>query len=552
MYCPSCQQALHEDAHFCSNCGAPTTPVLISTTEIREQETLKYSRSPDPLIGRILDSKYEVLERLGQGGMGAVYRAKRLHIGDEVAVKVLHTDLVVEPHAIERFRREARSAAMINHPNVVSIHDFSDGQSSENPAYIVMEFVRGTSLRGLLRRHGRLSPSRAVDLMRDICAGLGVAHRNGVIHRDLKPDNVIVAASGHEGEDETVKVVDFGIAKLRNTPADFTVTQTGAIVGTLYYMSPEQCRGEEIDARADVYSLGAMFYEMLTGVPPFRASNIAALISKHLTETPPPFPLELGIPPALAAACFRALAKNRDERQADASAFARELQPTLAVPVADSQPFEERHLPAKGVSATSSNWIKWTVGGLAVLLISLVFVGAIALYLFNVGNSNNSNNTANQKPIASAEQAETQTPLGDSSTNSAVHDLRGTWTGTHGPLNQPATLVIKNQNEKSFDGVLQQGEIKVAFSGVYDPKSLEVSIKELEVLAGSGWSLGEDVGKLSADGKKMSGTGKDAMGRQFGMSYQWSFSRQENRYFGKHADRSLSLIQAKFEVNCVS
>lgn len=534
MYCPSCRQPLDKDTRFCSYCGASTTPDLTSTTEFGEQETLKYSRSPDPLIGRILDSKYELLERLGQGGMGAVYCAKRLHIGDEVAVKVLHTDLDVEPHAIERFRREARSAAMINHPNVVSIHDFSDGQSSESPAYIVMEFVRGTSLRSLLKRHGRLSPSRAVDLMRDICAGLGVAHRNGVIHRDLKPDNVIVAAGSHEGEGERVKVVDFGIAKLRNTPADFTMTQTGAIMGTIYYMSPEQCRGEEIDARADVYSLGAMFYEMLTGDPPFRANNIAALISKHLIETPPPFPPELRIPPALAAACFRALAKNRDERQADASAFARELQTTLATPTANSQSFEERPLPAKAVSAASSNWIKWTVGGLAVFLVVLVVVGAIALYLYNVGISKNSNttsnlnNTANQpKPNVAAEQSEAQTsPVDDASTNSTEHDLRGTWTGTYGSLNRPATLVIKNHSEKSFNGILQQEEVKVAFSGTYDAKSRELSIKELEVLAGSGWSLGEDVGKLSKDGKNMSGTGKDAIGGQFGISYQWSFSRQ--------------------------
>lgn len=534
MDCPSCRQPLHEDAHFCSNCGVSTTPVLTSTTELRNQETLKYSRSPDPLVGRILDSKYELLERLGQGGMGAVYRAKRLHIGDEVAVKVLHTDLIVEPRAIERFRREARSAATINHPNVVSIHDFSDGQSSESPPYIVMEFVRGTSLRTLLKRHGRLSPSRAVDLMRDICAGLGVAHRNGVIHRDLKPDNVIVAAASHEGDAERVKVVDFGIAKLRNTPADFTVTRTGAIIGTIYYMPPEQCRGEEIDARADVYSLGAMLYEMLTGDPPFRANNIAGLISKHLMETPPPFPSELRIPPALAAACFKALAKNRDERQADASAFAKELQTQLTIPIADFEATEEQRPPAKTVSATSSNWIKWTVGGLAVVLIFLVSAGAIALYLYNTRISNkpdttsSSNGAAKQsEPIAAGEQDEAQTSVtDDASTNSTVLDLRGTWTGTYGPLNQPATLVIKNQTQKSFDGMLRQGEVRVTFSGTYNAKSRELSIKELQVVAGSGWSLGEDVGKVSADGKSMSGTGKDALGGQFGISYQWSFSRQ--------------------------
>jgi serine/threonine protein kinase len=510
-----------------------TSPIPTSTTEFRNQETLKYRHAPDPLIGRILDSKYEILERLGQGGMGAVYRAKRLHIGDEVAVKVLHNDLT-GPRAIERFRREARSAALINHPNVVSIHDFGDGQSSESPAYIVMEFVAGTSLRSLLERGGRLSPSRAVDLMLNICAGLGVAHRNGVIHRDLKPDNVIVTSAGHEGEHERVKVVDFGIAKLRNTPADFTVTQTGAIIGTIYYMSPEQCRGEEIDARTDVYSLGAMFYEMLTGKPPFVANNIAALITKHLMETPSPFPPELQIPPALEAACFKALEKNPDARQPDASAFARDLQTPLAPRIVESPPPPEKRLSPKPVVPTSSGWVKWAVGGLALFVVFLVAAGSIGLYLYNSGSSKNSNTASNSRnssnssqPIAATEQSETPTPPADDTTsNSTLQDLRGTWTGTYGPMNQPASLVIKNHKEKTFDGVLQQGEVRVAFSGSYDAKSLAVSIKELEVLAGSGWSLGEDVGKLSADGKNMSGTGKDAIGGQFGLSYQWSFSRK--------------------------
>ena len=243
MKCPSCRQALHEDARFCSSCGLSTASQQITTTDTSQQETLRYSSRPDPLLGRILDSKYELLERLGEGGMGTVYRARRLHIGDEVAVKVLHPDLIVKPQVIERFRREARSAAMISHPNVVSIHDFNDSQSSGTPAYIVMEFVRGISLHNLLRREGPLSAARTVALMRDICAGVGVAHRQGVVHRDLKPDNVIVTPSSHDSEGETAKVVDFGIAKLRDMAAESGLTQTGALMGTIYYMSPEQCRG---------------------------------------------------------------------------------------------------------------------------------------------------------------------------------------------------------------------------------------------------------------------------------------------------------------------
>jgi serine/threonine-protein kinase len=192
MNCPSCRQALIDDALFCSNCGVSTGQFNTETQIIDQQETIPYTHADNPLLGRVLDSKYELIEVLGQGAMGAVYRARRLHIGDEVAVKLLHADLVLEEQAVERFRREARSAAMISHPNVVSIHDFSDGHTAGAPAYIVMELVKGMSLRSLLKRQGRLSPQHAVALMQDICAGVGIAHRQGLLHRDLKPDNVIV------------------------------------------------------------------------------------------------------------------------------------------------------------------------------------------------------------------------------------------------------------------------------------------------------------------------------------------------------------------------
>jgi serine/threonine-protein kinase len=208
-----------------------------------------------------------------------------------------------------------------------------------------MELVQGVSLGNLLRREGRMSPARAVHLMHDICTGVGVAHRRGLLHRDLKPDNVIVVPPSHEGDEETAKVVDFGLAKVRDVGAT-ALTQTGAVLGTLYYMSPEQCSGEELDARADVYSLGAMFYEMLTGNPPFRANNMAGLISKHLHERPPLFPQSFEISSALQSVCMRALAKDRNQRPPDAIAFGREVQKALTAP--------EIRRPAP----TSSPW-KW-------------------------------------------------------------------------------------------------------------------------------------------------------------------------------------------------
>lgn len=465
----------------------------------------RYARTQDPRVGLILDSKYKLLESLGQGGMGSIFRAQRLHIGDEVAVKLLHHDLVREPRALERFRREARAAAMIRHPNVVSIHDFNDGTSEGTEPYIVMELVQGVSLGQLLRREGRMSPVRAVRLMHDICAGVGVAHRQGLLHRDLKPDNVIVVPPTHEGDEETAKVVDFGLAKVRDAADVTALTHTGAVIGTLYYMSPEQCSGEELDARADVYSLGAMLYEMLTGGPPFRANSLPGLISKHLHEPPPAFPAELAIPAALEGACMRALAKDRNQRQPDAIAFGRDLQNAVTSVVS---------FPPSFVATPSRRSpLKWILLASGLLFVLVFIIGAGIALKFGLDHFKSPPVTSPPQPV------ETAVPTSDI-------DLRGTWNGTYGPLSYATKLIIKNQNGDKLDGTLEQGAIRVAFSGTYDSQSRTLTMKQTNVLSGEGWSLGEDVGKLSDDGKKISGTGQDALGGSLGMNYQWSFTRK--------------------------
>ena len=509
MRCQSCQNLLADDAQFCGTCGLATSRhPSDAATQVDAKETNADNPRPtnspgdDPRLGLILDSKYKLIESLGQGGMGSVFRAERLHIGDEVAVKLLHRDLVREKQALERFRREARTAAMIRHPNVVSIHDFNDGTGETSEAYIVMELVQGVSLGTLLRRAGRLSPERAVRLMQDICAGVGVAHRQGLLHRDLKPDNVIIVPPSHEGDEETAKVVDFGLAKVRDVMAQTALTQTGAVLGTLYYMSPEQCSGEELDARADVYSLGAMLYEMLTGAPPFRSNNFAGLISKHLHEQPPHFPASLGVSAAIESVCLRALAKNRDQRQPDAIAFGRDLQQALQAPVSFRPSVTKRRSP-----------LRWIIAAAGVFVALATIVGVGIAIQFGVNRIQAGRSVAKK--------------VNKTVTQQNSEDLRGTWTGTYGPLNYATKITIKNQDGSSFEGVLEQAAIRVAFKGTYDAQTRTLAMNQTEVLSGEGWNLGQDVGKLSDDGKKISGSGKDPLGESLGITYQFAFTRNQ-------------------------
>jgi serine/threonine protein kinase len=307
-------------------------------------------------------------------------------------------------------------------------------------------------------------------------------------------------------------VVDFGLAKVRDVAASTALTHTGAVIGTLYYMSPEQCSGEELDARADVYSLGAMLYEMLTGGPPFRSSNLAGLIAKHLNAPPPPFPEGLQIPALLESVCLRALAKDRNQRQPDALAFGRELQNALNAPVVYQPSFSSRRSPLK--------WILLATG-LFLALIFVVGAGIAIKFGMDQFRSTTPSDITNRRinhnvapPVASPQVAST-----------SVEDLRGTWAGTYGPLGYATKLIIKNHNGNSLDGVLEQGTFRIAFKGTYDARSRTLTMLQTEVLSGEGWDLGEDIGKLSPDGRRISGTGKDAVGSALGMTYQWSFMR---------------------------
>lgn len=338
LSCPSCWLMLSEDASVCYGCGSS---LVFSNTMPYQHEPELDARAPnkslpaspkaDPLIGCVLDSKYEIVELIGEGGIGAVYRARRLIIGDEVAVKVMRAGYEADAFLIERFRWEPRVTAKIAHPNVVTIYDYGEGDGEETPEYIVMELLEGATLRALLQNEGRLAWERAVALMCDVCDVVSAAHVSGVLHRDLKPDNIIVLPPGRGWSRETVKVIDFGIAKLNSLETDFSLTFGGQLVGAPFYMAPEQWRSELPDRRTDVYALGMTLYEMVVGERPFTGGTLAEVRELHLHAAVPTMPENLAIPQALESVIRRALAKEPEARQQDADALARELREALSL-----------------------------------------------------------------------------------------------------------------------------------------------------------------------------------------------------------------------------
>jgi serine/threonine-protein kinase len=282
----------------------------------------------DPLVGRTLDEKYRLDERLGTGGMGTVYRATHLLIDRPVAIKVLNPRYVEDEAAQVRFRREARAAGRLQHANAVTVTDF--GTTSDGLVYIVMELLEGHTLRDVLAREAPLDVARAVSITLQISSAVAAAHAAGIIHRDLKPANIFIVQ--RKDAPPFVKVLDFGIAKLAAEALDddddpqVTLTQVGAMIGTPRYMSPEQCDGAHLTPAADVYSLGIILYEMLTGTTPFNGTSPLAIAIKHSSEQPRnPREFVATIPPALEAVVLHTLEKSPEARPKDAEAFRQEL-----------------------------------------------------------------------------------------------------------------------------------------------------------------------------------------------------------------------------------
>jgi serine/threonine-protein kinase len=349
---------------------------------------------------RLVGGRYELGELIGYGGMAEVHRGRDIRLGRDVAIKVLRADLARDPSFLNRFRREAQSAAGLNHPSIVSVYDTGEDVGAEGTSqpYIVMEYVEGRTLRDILKTEGRLPPRRAMEIVADVSAALDFSHRSGLVHRDVKPANVMITPSG------AVKVMDFGIARaVADNSA--TVTQTANVIGTAQYLSPEQARGEAVDARSDVYSTGCLLYELVTGVPPFQGDSPVAVAYQHVRENAAaPSSRVPGLPRALDSIVMKALAKNPQNRYQSAGEMRSDLQRALAnQPVsaeavmtdAERTQFIARTppppimVPQGGESSGEPerdrrNAVIWV----AIVIALLVVVGVGAFFIYKLSSSN--------------------------------------------------------------------------------------------------------------------------------------------------------------------
>jgi serine/threonine protein kinase len=317
--CPQCGSSYENTIAFCPADGTRT-------------EELTSVAPPDTLIGTVIDGRYRIEQRIGQGGMGVVYRATHVVLRKPFALKLIRGDQASDQSVVERFVREARAASGIGHPNIVNINDF--GTMADGSVYLAMEYLDGVTLAQAMSA-GPILFARALSIFIQIAGALEAAHAQGIVHRDLKPENIFLLRETNE--DDFVKVLDFGIAKVKNAAAK--ITRTGLVFGTPHYMSPEQAAGQPVDHRSDIYSLGVIMYQVLAGELPFMAETLMALMTKHMFE-PAPSLRELGyvVPSTLDALVGRCLQKKPELRHASMRELEADLRRVQLSPVSEPRP----------------------------------------------------------------------------------------------------------------------------------------------------------------------------------------------------------------------
>jgi serine/threonine protein kinase len=305
-FCPTCNDEVDGSLTHCPSDGTPFVVLPPPKVTTSFSETLTH----DPAFF----GKYEFLGTIGSGGMGVIYQARQIMLNKIVAIKMVHAHLV-STSAYRRFETEAKATARLSHPYIVQVHDFGRTQAAQ--PYLVMDYISGTTLADLVSGNGPLSQKRFLFIFKQICEALSYAHKSGILHRDIKPSNIMLVPSDRGATE--VRVMDFGIAKLLSDTdsGQQQQTKTGEALGSPPYMSPEQCQGENIDQRSDIYSLGCMMYECLCGTPPFMGNNMLDILAKHISDPPEPLskrPELLPISPALESLVMRLLSKTPDDR----------------------------------------------------------------------------------------------------------------------------------------------------------------------------------------------------------------------------------------------
>ena len=364
MKCPKCLFQSPDNTRFCSNCGTqliPSAEIPLSKTKTIQTPVRELTR------GSTISQRYEVIEELGRGGMGRVYKVLDRQIDEEVALKLLNPDIVSDEKTKQRFRNELKTARRISHKNVCNMYHFSE---EEGTLYITMEYVPGEDLKSFVRRIGQFTVGKTVAVAKQVCEGLAEAHRLGVVHRDLKPQNIMIDREGN------VRILDFGIARSLQQKK---ITEAGIIMGTADYMSPEQLEGKEADHRSDIYAMGVILYEMLTGKLPFEGDSPLSIALKHKTELPPdPRRLNPQIPEDLSRLILRCLEKEKERRYKTAEEILSDLDK-----IEKGIPTTDKLVPLKKPKLSIARKVKrknLVIFSGAALLVALLVFGGVSLF----------------------------------------------------------------------------------------------------------------------------------------------------------------------------